>query len=251
MKGLFKDRNIAIIIVLNSLIILLEAFDSGVTGSVFLEFFDNLFTIYFVVELIVKIKILGPNGYFKDGWNLFDFTLVLLALPSLLVHIIGDAGFQMDFLLIFRVLRIFKFFRFFKLVPNIEHLIRGIRAAMRSSVLILLTFFLFTSVVAVVSSFLFKELSPVDFGDPIRSFYSIFKVFTIEGWYDIPENLSSGLSPFKSFWIKSYFIFILIMGGIFGLSLVNSIFVDAMMEDNNKDLNERLNRIEEKLDRLR
>jgi voltage-gated sodium channel len=39
-------------------------------------------------------------------------------------------------------------------------------------------------------------------------------------------------------------------GGIIGLSFVNSVFVDAMVEDNNDDIKEQLNRIEKKLDEL-
>lgn len=33
-----------------------------------------------------------------------------------------------------------------------------------------------------------------------------------------------------------YFVLILLIGGIFGLSLVNSIFVDAMVSDNTVEL---------------
>jgi voltage-gated sodium channel len=40
------------------------------------------------------------------------------------------------------------------------------------------------------------------------------------------------------------------MGGIIGMSLVNSIFVDEMVSDNNDDIKEQLKRIEEKLDRM-
>jgi len=39
-------------------------------------------------------------------------------------------------------------------------------------------------------------------------------------------------------------------GGIIGISLVNSIFVDSMTEDNNDEVLEKLKQIEEKLDQL-
>ena len=39
-------------------------------------------------------------------------------------------------------------------------------------------------------------------------------------------------------------------GGIIGISLVNSIFVDSMTEDNNDEVLEKLKQIEDKLDQL-
>jgi len=47
-----------------------------------------------------------------------------------------------------------------------------------------------------------------------------------------------------------YFIFVVISGGIFGLSLVNSIFVDAMVSDNNDELEKKIELIDKKIDKL-
>lgn len=40
------------------------------------------------------------------------------------------------------------------------------------------------------------------------------------------------------------------MGGIIGLSLVNSVFVDAMVSDNNDELNKEVERLHKKIDVL-
>lgn len=42
----------------------------------------------------------------------------------------------------------------------------------------------------------------------------------------------------------------MITGGIFGLSLVNSIFVDAMVSDNNDELIEKVNELDKKIEKL-
>ena len=44
-----------------------------------------------------------------------------------------------------------------------------------------------------------------------------------------------------------YFIFVVFSGGIFGLSLVNSIFVDAMVSDNNDELEKKIDNLETKI----
>ena len=43
---------------------------------------------------------------------------------------------------------------------------------------------------------------------------------------------------------------LLIGGGIIGMSFINSIFVDAMAEDNNDDVKEKLRQLEQKIDEL-
>ncbi len=50
--------------------------------------------------------------------------------------------------------------------------------------------------------------------------------------------------------VRMYFVFLLIFGGIIGLSLVNSVFVDAMVSDNNDALEEEVRRLNEKIDIL-
>ena len=44
--------------------------------------------------------------------------------------------------------------------------------------------------------------------------------------------------------------FVIIGGGIIGMSLINSIFVDAMVSDNNDDVKSQLSEMEAKIDEL-
>jgi voltage-gated sodium channel len=47
-----------------------------------------------------------------------------------------------------------------------------------------------------------------------------------------------------------YFAILLLGGGILGLSLVNSIFVDAMVSDNTDELEKQVSQLSEKIDIL-
>ena len=49
---------------------------------------------------------------------------------------------------------------------------------------------------------------------------------------------------------RIYFSVLLFFGGIIGMSLVNSIFVDAMAADNNDEVLKKLSQLERKLDNL-
>ena len=79
------------------------------------------------------------------------------------------------------------------------------------------------------------------------SLYSIFRLFSVEGWYEIPDAIASHASPLWGFFARCYFSVLMFLGGIIGMSLINSIFVDAMAEDNNDEVLEKLNQIEKQL----
>ena len=114
----------------------------------------------------------------------------------------------------------------------------------------MLAFVLLIVIFAIINCSLFGEAAPQYFATPLDSIYSVFRLFTVEGWYDIPDAITATLSPVWSHVVRIYFCLLLIGGGIIGMSLINSIFVDAMVADNNDDVKEQLRRIEEKLDRL-
>ena len=79
----------------------------------------------------------------------------------------------------------------------------------------------------------------------------MFRLFTLEGWYEIPDSIcKEGDAPLYLFAIRLYFSLLLIAGGIIGMSFINSVFVDAMTEDNNDDVKEQLRRLEDKVDEL-
>ena len=75
------------------------------------------------------------------------------------------------------------------------------------------------------------------FQNAFESFYTIFKIFSGDGFSDvvaaIQENSSESFASFSKF----YFVFIVFSGSILGLSLINSVFIDQMNMDN-KELEE-------------
>ena len=74
---------------------------------------------------------------------------------------------------------------------------------------------------------------------------------TVEGWYDIPNTVAASMSPAAAALVRIFFIFILVAGGIIGLSLINSIFVDAMVSDNNEDLQKEVKYLRSTVEELR
>ena len=250
-KKLFlNEKIILILILLNSVTIFVSGFEISTNNRFILSLSDNLITGLFIAEIIVKLQEFGIKNYFKSNWNRFDFILVALSFPTLIAFIGNLEITSFSFLLVFRVMRVFKSFRFLKFIPGIEHLVKGIRRALKASIVVLIGFVIYIFIIGIFSFYLFKEISPEYFGNPLKSLYSIFKIFTVEGWYEIPEQLTRGLSATTSFFTYMYFIFVVTSGGIFGLSLVNSIFVDAMVSDNNDELENKIDLLDQKIDKL-
>jgi voltage-gated sodium channel len=250
-KKLFLNEKIILILILmNSVTIFVSGFEISPNNRFILSLTDNLITGLFIAEIIVKFQEFGIKNYFKSNWNKFDFILVALSFPTLIAFIGNLEITSFSFLLVFRVMRVFKSFRFLKFIPGIEHLVKGIRRALKASIVVLIGFVIYIFIIGIFSFYLFKEISPDYFGNPLNSLYSIFKIFTIEGWYEIPEQLTRGLSSTTSFFTYMYFIFVVTSGGIFGLSLVNSIFVDAMVSDNNDELENKIDLLDQKIDKL-
>lgn len=210
---------------------------------------DSAFTLLFLTEALVKISSASFAEYWKDGWNRFDFIITLVALPSL-ANLFIDGTIGTNVLLSLRVLRVFKSFRLIQFIPNINALLQGIRLACKASFVVALGFIVLLLVVSILTSALFGNAAPDYFDNPANSLYSIFKLFTIEGWYEIPETIASGSSPAMAAMAKVYFSIMLFIGGIIGVGLINAIFVDAMVSDNNDEVLEKLNALDQKIDKL-
>lgn len=208
---------------------------------------DNIITTLFIAELIIKFNEYGFKDYFKSGWNKLDFALIIISIPSLISFVFNIQIFDVSFLLVFRILRVFKAFRFFKFIPNVGELVKGVQRALKTSIFIIIGFAIYIFIIGIFSFYLFQNSQTEFFSTPTISLYSTFKIFTIEGWFEIPEMISANYSKSATFFIYLYFIFVVVTGGIIGLSLVNSIFVDSMVSDNNDDIEQKIDNLDDKL----
>lgn len=243
-----EDKAVGFFITLNAIVLFLLSFDALDEYHSVLTIIDSFFLLYFLIEAILKIRILGWKAYISKNWNRFDFIILIFSFPSIAL-LFEESIPDVSILFVFRIIRLVRFFKFLRFIPNIEELLQGITRAFRASIFVLMAFFIFMFVISMISCRIFRDSAPEYFKDPILSFYTIFKVFTLEGWYEIPENISSN-DPVTSFFIATYFIIIVVLGGLFGLSIVNAIFVDEMVSDNNDEMLERIDQLEEKIDTL-
>ena len=245
-KILLNEKLLLAIVILNVVVIFIQ--ECGVDHMA-LSLTDIVCTLIFVAEMVVKHREYGVKGYWRDRWNALDGIVTILSIPALLAYLIPEIA-SINAIIIFRALRVFKLFRTARRFPNLTEIWSGFKLALRQSAGFLLGYFIVIVVIAMFNSALFGKVAPEYFDTPLDAIYSVFQLFTVEGWYEIPNAVVGDLSPVWTHIIRFYFCLLLIGGGIIGMSLINSIFVDALAADNNDDVKAKLDVLEQKLDRL-
>jgi len=254
---LVSDRLVMAIIVVNATALVLHEMAAPASAwSAFWFWLDYACVVYFLVEVLLKVGRDGWPAYWASGWNRFDFTVVVLSLPALLGPFVDLSAFA--FVLVLRLGRLFRLFRVLRFIPNLDHLVTGARRALRASVGVFLALLLVNLILAVMATLLFRDIDPTHFGNPVTAGYSIFQVFTVEGWNEIAEGLverATSDAGVDSRWlvvtVRLFFAVSVVVGGILGLSLANAVFVDEMMMDNNDVLEAKVDQLTAEIRSLR
>ena len=79
----------------------------------FTEIANYVFTIIFITEAIVKNMSIGPKLYFSDGWNTFDFLIVLGSFAGIFISTQTNLKIK-GATTIFRAFRIMRIMRLIK-----------------------------------------------------------------------------------------------------------------------------------------
>ncbi len=232
-KFLISESTVISVITLNAIVMFFDAFPAVsqlTSGRLF--WIDYACVIYFIIEAFLKIMYLDCEEYWDNNWNKFDFFVVISSAPTLLEPFFDVKMFTA--VLILRLGRLARFFKLLRFVPDGPKIWLGVKRALRASVAVFLALLLLNIIFGMGATILFSSIAPEHFENPIISCYTMFKVFTIEGWHEIPDAISArpDIASGVSIIIRLYFIAAVIIGGILGLSMANAVFVDEMTADN-------------------
>ena len=249
LKNIFLNETfIIVIIVINAIVLFLQ--ESNIQSNA-ITIIDICCSAIFIIEMVVKLVEFGFKGYWSSWWNRLDGTLVILSLPSLVTLVLPEQSLDLSILLVLRMLRIFRFFRLVHAFPGFTQLVKSFVFAMRRSYAVFVGMLIMIIIFAMIGCGLFKDVAPEYFSTPLDAIYSTFRIFTGEGWNEIPDTVAENFNSGIAHVVRLYFCLILILGCIIGMSLLNSIFVDAMVSDNNDDIKEQLDSIEATLEKIK
>ncbi|MDR7124233.1 voltage-gated sodium channel [Pseudorhodobacter sp. 4114] len=159
------------VILFNAVILGLETSSSVMArmGGVIL-FLDKVCLAIFVAEIAAKLYAQGLR-YFRNGWNLFDFVIVGIALVP--------AG---QGLSVLRALRILRVLRVISVAPSLRRVVEGFITALPGMGSVFLLMAIIFYIGSVMATKLFGAAFPEWFGDLGNSAYTLFQIMTLESW---------------------------------------------------------------------
>ncbi|MEO0443085.1 MAG: ion transporter [Pseudomonadota bacterium] len=138
---------------------------------------DWLITLIFLFEITIRF-IAEPikRNFFKNGWNLFDTTIVVVSLIP-----IEDS----ELAIIGRLIRIFRVLRMISIIPELRMLLNSLLKALPRLGYVTLLLFIIFYIYAAIGATFFNAINPVLWGDIARSMLTLFRVMTFEDWTDV------------------------------------------------------------------
>jgi voltage-gated sodium channel len=238
---LTNEKFITMTVLLNAIVLFCDSFPS-LHNSYGIMFNDLgwILSALFVLEISFKLYTQKPSAYFSSIGNRFDFIVACLITYFLIFSFSSEVT-AADVVLL-RLVRMVKLIQTLKFVPHQKRIYEGLLRAIKATGAVFLLLFTLLFIYSMVGTFFFSQVVPQHFGDPLKSMYSVFSIFMMEGWNTIPDAaIENGIE--HASWIRAYFIFVLITGGVIGMSLANAIFIDEMVMDNNDALEAKLDKL--------
>lgn len=173
----------------------------------------TLVVVVFVIEAALRLTAHypRPQSYFKDGWNCFDFAIIVLSLMPI------TGGFSTIARLI-RLLRITRLItKSTELRAIVTTLVRSIPSIFNILILLSILFFIY----AIVGYHLFRNVDPQHWSSFPIAGTTLFQIITLEGWVDVMEPIILNLGPL--YWI--YFASFILIGTFIVINLFISVIV--------------------------
>ncbi len=169
--SLFQNTILGVIL-FNAVILGLETVDPVMArAGALITGLDKLCLSIFVVEILAKLYARGILGFFRRGWNIFDFVIVGISLVP-----------TAQGLAVLRALRILRLLRVVSVAPSLRRVVEGLVSALPGMGSVFLLMGMIFYIGAVMATKLFGAAFPDWFGDLGRSAYSLFQIMTLESW---------------------------------------------------------------------
>ena len=202
-KFFLKIRNSKIFSGIVIAVIVASAIYAGVSSydispeyTVYLDLFDYAITIFFLIEIIIRmISERSLVKFFSDGWNIFDFLIV----------------------------RIIRVLRIITVVPAFRHIIDSLVKTIPRVGFIALLMFIFMYVWGAIGTMFFGKVDPENWGNIGLALITLVQVATYDDWANIMAQV---IDVYPYAWI--FFVSFIIINAVILLNMVIGVIVDVM-----------------------
>jgi voltage-gated sodium channel len=228
-----RTFNLAIfaVIVANAVVLGLETY-AGVEHDAggLLRTLNDVFLGVFVVELAIRLTAFGakPGGFFRSGWNVFDFLVVVASFTP---------GLRENAMLL-RLARLARVLRVVRLLPDLRVLTlaigRSIPGVLSLAVLMVLVLFIY----GMVGWTIFADYAPQQYGSIGEAMLTMFVLLTLE---NLPTQIELGRG--LSDWTLVYFISYALIAAFLVFNILIGVVINSLEEareiDRERTLTER------------
>ncbi len=206
------------IIVLNSLILGLET-SKGLEERFGdqMRLGNQVALVIFIVEAIIKLVALAPRSYryFKDGWNVFDFIVIVAAL----IPATGQLA------VIARLARLLRAMRLISAVKELRLIISALVRSIPSVGHVMVLMGIIVYIYAIMGYHFFHTHDPENWGTLGLSLLTLFNIITLEGWIEV---MATAMELNGYAWI--YFVSFVVVGTFVVINLLIGILINNLDE---------------------
>lgn len=209
---------IVVLILFNGVVLGLETAESIVARyGDWLIIANNIILVIFILEAALKIYAVAPKFklYFGNGWNLFDFSVVVVSL-------IPATG---EFAMIARLARLLRIARLVSTIPELRLIVSTLVRSIPSMGHVLMLMSIIFYIYAVAGFHLFHEHDPTHWRTLGLSLLTLFRVVTLEDWTDV---MYTAMQMHPLAWI--YFVSFVILGTFVVINLFIAVVLNNLEE---------------------
>ncbi|KAL2095381.1 hypothetical protein ACEWY4_010100 [Coilia grayii] len=243
-----------IVVAVNGIWILVETtvFNSGVSGPKIVPWSYGVFLTIYGVEVMLKITGLGPVAYFSSGWNLFDFSVTVLAFLGLITLAFNMEPFY--FIVVLRPLQLLRLFKIKQRYRNVLDTIYELFPRMASLGLTLIIFYYSFAIVGMeffagvvypnccntsTVADAYRQINVTignrtvlqegyyylnNFDNILSSFVTLFELTVVNNWYITMEGVTSQTSHWSRLYFMTFYIVTMVV-----MTIIVAFILDAFV----------------------
>lgn len=181
----------------------------------------------FIVEAALKMLAFWPrpHRYFRDGWNVFDFLIIVFAL-------VPATG---QFAMIARLARLLRVVRLISAIRDLRLIVAALVRSIPSVGHVMMLMSIVAYIYAIMGHQLFHQHDPEHWGTLGRSLLTLFNITTLDNWTQI---MNAAMEHHSWSWV--YFVSFVVVGTFVVINLFIAIIINSLDDAKRSQLQEGL-----------
>lgn len=209
---------IVVVIVINAIVLGAGTYtDVAAQHERLLDTIYNIILGVYVLELLIRLTACrwSPREFVKDGWNIFDFVVVVASfVPGLRANA-----------MLLRLVRLLRIVRLVRFLPDLRLLVTAAGRSVPGIASLAAATFVLIFIYGMLGWVLFGTHDPASYGNVGQAMLTMFVMLTLENF---PDNVAMGQQV--SQWTIVYFISYVLLASFLIFNLFIGIVLNSMEE---------------------